>query len=219
MHGLKTGFFRADYPTLLLRSLATCAHLRPGDPDTIFECMIAATMKEVRQRCRACSTVVDCERWLAADELIFPENASIMCLPDVAQRVAVKTRLLMTLSAVFLALLGLATSYFPEKVLTTHGTVPDNATLLLVQMMGALYLGFAILNWTARGVLMGGIYARPLALGNFLHFAMVGAMLTRAAITHGVIQLATSAFVFSVFAIWFGVVLFRGPVRASQTND
>ena len=124
----------------------------------------------------------------------------------------------MTLSAIFLALLGLTTSYFPEKVLATHGTVPDNATLLLVQMMGAVYLGFAILNWTARGVLIGGIYARPVALGNFLHFAMVGVMLTKAAITHSVMQLATSAFVFSVFAIWFGVVLFRGPVRVPQSE-
>jgi hypothetical protein len=142
-----------------------------------------------------------------------------MCLSGVAQKADVKTRLLMMLSAIFLALLGLATSYFPQKVLETHGTVPDNATLLLVQMMGALYLGFAILNWTARGVLIGGIYARPLALGNCLHFAMVGVMLARAAISHGVIQLATSAFVFSVFAIWFGVVLFRSPVRAPQADD
>ena len=122
------------------------------------------------------------------------------------------TKLLMMFSAVFLAVLGLATSYFPDRVLATHGTVPDNATLLLVQMMGAIYLGFALLNWTARGVLMGGIYARPVALGNFLHFAMVGAMLTRAAITHGVVQLATSALVFSAFAIWFGIVLFKPPL-------
>lgn len=115
------------------------------------------------------------------------------------------------LSAVFLAALGLATSYFPEKVLGMHGTVPDNATLLLIQMMGALYLGFAILNWMARGVLIGGVYARPLALGNFLHFAMVAVMLTKAAIAHGVVQLATSAFVFGVFAAWFGIVLFVHP--------
>jgi len=120
----------------------------------------------------------------------------------------------MMLSAVFLAILGFATSYMPEKVLGMHGTVPDNATLLLIQMMGALYLGFAILNWTARGVLIGDIYARPLALGNFLHFAMVAVMLTRAAITHGVVQLATSALVFGVFAIWFGIVLFKHPGKA-----
>lgn len=124
------------------------------------------------------------------------------------------TRYLMMSSAIFMALLGLLTSYFPDKVLSTHGTVQDNATLLLVQMMGALYLGFAILNWTARGILIGGIYARPVALGNFLHFAMVGMMLSRAAFTHGVAQLAGSAIVFSIFAVWFGVVLFRSPVRS-----
>jgi hypothetical protein len=129
-----------------------------------------------------------------------------------------KTKFLMMLSAIFLALLGLATSYWPDKVLGMHGTVPDNATLLLIQMMGALYLGFAILNWTARGVLIGGIYARPLALGNFLHFAMVGVMLIKAAITFGVIQLATSAFVFSAFAIWFGVVLLTSPASKPQQD-
>ena len=87
----------------------------------------------------------------------------------------------------------------------------DGPTLLLIQMMGALYLGFAILNWTARGVIIGGIYARPLALGNFLHFAMVAVMLAREAIEHGVIQLASSAFVFGVFAVGFGFLVFRPP--------
>ena len=130
------------------------------------------------------------------------------------------TRVLMALSAIFLAIAGLITSYFPEKVLETHGVVPNNTMLLLIQMMGALYLGFAILNWTARGILIGGIYARPVALGNFLHFAMVGVMLAKAAIVHEVIQLATSAFVFSAFAIWFGVVLFRPPVaKPAQHNE
>ena len=117
----------------------------------------------------------------------------------------------MSTSAVFLAVLGFATSYMPDKVLGIHGSVPDMPTLLLVQMAGALYLGFAILNWTARGVLIGGIYARPVALGNFLHFAMVAVMLIKAAIVHGVVQLAISATVFSVFAVWFGLVLFRPP--------
>ncbi len=121
------------------------------------------------------------------------------------------TRLLMMASAIFLAIAGLISSYFPDKVLETHGTVPDGPTLLLIQMMGALYLGFAILNWTARGVMIGGIYARPLALGNFLHFAMVAVMLAREAIEHGVIQLASSAFVFGVFAVGFGFLVFRPP--------
>ena len=114
-------------------------------------------------------------------------------------------------SAEFLAVLGLATSYMPDKVLGIHGTVPDIPTMLLIQMAGALYLGFAILNWTARGVLIGGIYARPVALGNFLHFAMVSFLLLHAAIVLCVVQLALSATVFSVFAVCFGLVLFRPP--------
>ena len=126
------------------------------------------------------------------------------------------TRALMMLSAIFMAIAGLITSYFPDRVLETHGTVPDGPTMLLIQMMGALYLGFALLNWTARGVIMGGIYARPLALGNFLHFAMVAVMLTREASEHGGVQLATSAAGVSAFAIGFGVVLFRPPVPASD---
>ncbi len=121
------------------------------------------------------------------------------------------TRALMIASAAFLAVMGFATSFLPEKVLGLHGTVPDTPTLLLVQMTGALYLGFAILNWTAKGVLIGGIYARPVALGNFLHFTMVSIMLIKAAIVHGVMPLAISATVFSVFAIWFGLVIFRPP--------
>jgi len=125
----------------------------------------------------------------------------------------------MALSAVFMALAGFVTSYFPDKVLETHGTVPDGPTLLLIQMMGALYLGFAVLNWMARGILIGGIYARPVALGNFLHFAMVAVMLTREAIDHGVVQLATSAAVFGAFAISFGVVLFRLPVARRPVDE
>ena len=46
-----------------------------GEPDTIFDCMIETTMKEVRQRCRACSTVNECERWLAGNE----ESDNVFC--------------------------------------------------------------------------------------------------------------------------------------------
>ena len=118
----------------------------------------------------------------------------------------------MVVSAAFLLLAGIVTAIFPDRVLATHGTAPDNATLLLIQMMGALYLGFAMLNWMARGVLIGGIYARPIALGNFLHFGMVAILLWKAAVQFEVVQLASSAVVFSVFAIGFGIVLFRPPI-------
>ena len=122
------------------------------------------------------------------------------------------TRILMMLSAALMAIIGTAFSFMPHEVLGLHGTTPDNATVMLIRMAGAAYLGFAILNWTARGILMGGIYARPVALGNALHFWMIAIMLVRAAFTFGAVPLIISAAVFSVFAAWFGYVLFRPPV-------
>lgn len=122
------------------------------------------------------------------------------------------TRILMIASAALMAIIGLAASFTPQELLGIHGTVPDNATVLFVQMAGAVYLGFAALNWMARGILMGGIYARPVAIGNFLHFVMVAITLSKAAIAFGAMELAISAAVFSIFAIWFGLVLFKPPV-------
>jgi hypothetical protein len=39
-----------------------------GRPDSVLECVIEASMKEIRQRCRTCTTEDVCERWLAGDE-------------------------------------------------------------------------------------------------------------------------------------------------------
>ena len=40
----------------------------PVKRDTVLECVIHASMKEIRQRCRECTTVDLCERWLAGDQ-------------------------------------------------------------------------------------------------------------------------------------------------------
>lgn len=122
------------------------------------------------------------------------------------------SKALMMSSAVFLSLLGVLTLVFPYKVLAQHGTEPDGPTVLLIRMMGALYLGFAALDWASRNAVSGGAGARPLALGNFLHFALVTTMLAWEAVTHRVLPLAISAVVFGVFALCFGLVLFR-PAR------
>ena len=122
------------------------------------------------------------------------------------------TRILMSLSAFLLGAIGLAFTFVPEEVLGLHGTAPDNATVLLLQMAGALYLGFALLNWSARGVLIGGIYSRPVAAGNFFHFVIVSITLIKAAISFAAVPLMISAAVFALFAVGFGLVMFRSPV-------
>ncbi len=76
------------------------------------------------------------------------------------------TRFLMSASALVLGLLGLVTTFAPDYVLSSFGAPPTPALLLVTQVLGALYVGFAGLNWMARGNLIGGMYSRPVAIGN-----------------------------------------------------
>jgi hypothetical protein len=127
------------------------------------------------------------------------------------------TRLLMSSSALFMAVLGIVGSFLPQESLAHFGARPDPPLVLLVQIGGALYLGFAILNWMAKGVLIGGIYSRPVALGNFLHFAVVAIILLKALLGgFKPIEIIAGAAVYSLFGVWFGLVLFTHPIRAPQ---
>ncbi len=124
------------------------------------------------------------------------------------------TKLLMSGSAVFMALLGIAASFFPQEILAYLGSPPEGREVIVVEIAGALYLGFATLNWMARGNLIGGVYSRPVALGNFLHFFVVAAVLIRAAVAAArTPDVVIGAVVYALFALGFGLVLFTHPGR------
>jgi hypothetical protein len=125
----------------------------------------------------------------------------------------------MTTSALFMGLLGLAASFLPQEILAAAG-VPEESlpelAVILVQALGALYLGFAILNWMAKGILVGGIYARPLALGNFLHFSVVTVVLVKAIFGDGPSPtLLAFALPYTILATGFGIALFSNPLAAT----
>jgi hypothetical protein len=125
-----------------------------------------------------------------------------------------KTKALMTLSAILMAVLGICASFLPQEILSYSGADPRDLGVLLVQVIGALYLGFAMLNWMARGNLIGGVYSRPVAMGNFLHFAVVAVTLLKALLGASAEILLVGAVVYSVFAVWFGLVVFTHPKQA-----
>jgi Na+-driven multidrug efflux pump len=127
------------------------------------------------------------------------------------------TRLLMILSAVFTGSLGLGATFLPQEIIAHFGDNPEVLAVLLVKVAGALYLGFAFLNWMARGNLIGGIYSRPVAMGNFLHFAVVAVVLSKAMMA-GSRDLAVviGLVAYFAFAVWFGAVLFARPFRVEK---
>ena len=71
----------------------------------------------------------------------------------------------MTMSAVVLAVLGVLTLFFPEELVTALQL--GAAVQLPVQLLAGGFFGIAVLDWTGRGAIYGGIYGRPIVLANF----------------------------------------------------
>jgi hypothetical protein len=120
------------------------------------------------------------------------------------------SRLLMTLTAVLLAVLGLACSFAPQELLGFVDARASPALVLGAQALGAAWLGFALLDWHARGAPFGGIYGRPVALGNFLHFTVIALALAKAAFAVPTLAMLGSTAIAAALAIAFGAVIF-GP--------
>ncbi len=119
-----------------------------------------------------------------------------------------KTKLIMGSSAIYMALLGSVTLFLPEETLTYLGAVNITTASLTISIMGAMYLGFAFLNWYTRSISIGGIYARPLGMGNFMHFSVGAITLLRMLTTDAPRVLIPFALLYLAFALAFGWILF-----------
>ena len=83
----------------------------------------------------------------------------------------------------------------------------------MCQILGALYFGFAMLNWMLKGGIIGGIYNRPAVIANISHFFIGALALIKGAL--GTDELPYGFWiltaVYMVFTVLFGWVLFRNP--------
>ena len=123
------------------------------------------------------------------------------------------TKYIMTASAVVMGLAGVALIFMPAEILTyfAQGN-PAKIEVVILQLLGALYFGFAMVNWMAKSNLIGGIYGRPIAIGNFSHFMIAALALVKA----GSIQqplLLIAATIYSLFTISFILILFTHPIK------
>jgi len=124
-----------------------------------------------------------------------------------------KTKLLMISSALFCSIIGILLSFLPHEIAEYLSVEPTIITILFLKILSALYLGFGILNWMAKGTLIGGIYNRPIAIGNFMHFA-VGAITLIKEIpniqTHSEIIIFLTVF-YLIFTLLFAYVFMTNP--------
>jgi hypothetical protein len=120
------------------------------------------------------------------------------------------TKLLMTTSSLVLGLAGILTLFAPENVLAMLGVPAANPLSVLIQLMGALYFSMAMMNWTAKDSIIGGIYARPVSVGNFAHFFSGTLLLAKYLLSNGYSVIILSMLVvYAIFASLFYWLVFR----------
>lgn len=125
------------------------------------------------------------------------------------------TKIVMFTSAVFLFSTGIILTFLPAEVLTYFSLEPEKSAQLLCQLLGAQYFAFGMINWNTKSSLIGGIYNRPVAVSNFAHFFIGGLALAKGMTSNIDLPnlLWVLTFVYIGFAVLFGLILFRHPVK------
>jgi hypothetical protein len=123
------------------------------------------------------------------------------------------TRLIMTVGAVFLALIGIILSFLPNEVAAYFQIENTKTIQLILQIAGAQYFAMGMLNWMMRNSVIGGIYNRPVTIANFAHY-LIGAL----ALAKGLFSSSGLPFVFYilagyylVFVVLYGIIFNRNP--------
>ncbi len=120
------------------------------------------------------------------------------------------TKLLMTSSSILLGLAGIIALFLPDALLSTQGMAVTETAPVLAQLMGALYFSIALMNWTAKDSLIGGIYARPVSLANFSHFFAGTLLLLRYQLSNEMnVSILAASVVYAVYTVCFYWLVFR----------
>ena len=124
----------------------------------------------------------------------------------------------MTSSALLMGFAGLILTFFPDELAGILNMEDNRISILFLQMMGAMYFAFGMLNWMSKGSRIGGIYNRPIAIANMTHFLMVGITMAKLMLAGGVLPVEFWALVsvYLAYAVVFVRILFKTPKIGSS---
>jgi hypothetical protein len=129
---------------------------------------------------------------------------------------SMNVKLLMTATSITTGAAGVALSFLPQEILASTKMPASAAGVVTLQVMGALYLGMAITDWMARDGLLGGVYGRPILLGNLAHFVAGALALLKGASAHPDAVIWFVAVPYLAFAALFSMALFSHPSRRTS---
>ncbi len=118
------------------------------------------------------------------------------------------TKLLMAISGLTMIAFGIVITFLTNEIIAFLGYSAN--TFILFQVIGAFYFAFGMFNWQAKANLIGGIYSKPVAMSNFLHFFIVSISLLKS-IDYSSKLALSATILYLVFATFFGYILFTNP--------
>lgn len=125
------------------------------------------------------------------------------------------TKYLMIFSAIILGALGLISQFLPTEIIEYFSIENHLSTKLFIQLLGAVYIGFAMVNWMAKDNIIGGIYSRPVSMGNLTHFAIGAITLIKLVLTvQSDITIIVLAILYTILTAGFAYAVFTHPVKS-----
>ena len=128
----------------------------------------------------------------------------------------------MTTTSLVLGLAGIVALFAPESVLAMLDAPITKPLSVLVQVIGTLYFSIALMNWTAKDSIIGGIYARPVSLANFAHFFSGTLVLAKYFFSNSLnVPILLMLIVYVILALFFYWLVFRhtGIVVANNNQS
>ena len=117
----------------------------------------------------------------------------------------------MTVASIVPGATGIALSFLPQEITLLLDAHTTTTLTVILQLLGALYFGFAMLNWMAKDSLLGGIYGRPIVAGNVTHFVIGALALLKVLSQNHEIVILIAAIIYSFFALLFTLVMYKNP--------
>ena len=127
----------------------------------------------------------------------------------------------MITSSIFLIISGLGLTFIPEEISEFLKAGINQTSILFLQILGSLYLGFGMLNWMTKNNLIGGIYSRPLVIGNLTHFLVTSFALIKIIGKYSESEfptILTVTIIYTIFTLSFGYVFMKNPNKVTRTN-
>jgi len=121
---------------------------------------------------------------------------------------------IMHLSAFVNGITGIVISFFPRETGKLINTSSQSGTdLLLIKLIGATLFGYGVMNFLARNSVIGGIYGKPMVIGNMIFHLIVGGQLLKfIAGGSAAIPLIPAAVIYTLLAAGFLRMNFTSPV-------